>query len=101
MWIRSQSKKVLLNVNQVVINNNKDKSEYYIYGYSERGIDILGVYSTQDKALKVLDEIQRFISDKQYCAIDNVTRKSYILNKGVHVFEMPKDEDVEVWQKKI
>lgn len=38
MWIRSQSKKALLNVNQVVINNTKDESEYYIHGYSERGI---------------------------------------------------------------
>lgn len=31
MWIRSQSKKALLNVNQVVINNTKDESEYYIH----------------------------------------------------------------------
>ena len=52
MWIRSQSKKSLLNVNQVVIKNTKDESEYYIHGYSERGIDILGVYSTQEKALQ-------------------------------------------------
>lgn len=39
MWIRSQNKKSLLNVNQVVINNTKDESEYYIHGYSERGVN--------------------------------------------------------------
>lgn len=79
MWIRSQSKKVLLNVNQVVINNTKDESEYYIHGYSERGIDILGVYSTEEKALEVLDYIQSEIQSNVY---DEQT-----------VFEMPNDED--------
>ena len=84
MWIRSQSKKSLLNVNQVVIKNTKDESEYYIHGYSERGIDILGVYSTQEKALKELDAIEESLE--------------YPYNE---VFEMPLDEEVEIWQKKI
>lgn len=79
MWVRSQSKKALLNVNQVVINNTKDESEYYIHGYSERGIDILGVYSTEEKALEVLDYIQNEIQSNVY---DEQT-----------VFEMPNDED--------
>lgn len=61
MWIRSQSKKVLLNVNQVVINNTKGESEYYIHGYSERGIDILGIYSSECKALMVLDQIESYL----------------------------------------
>lgn len=80
MWIRSQSKKALLNVNQVVINNTKDESEYYIHGYSERGIDILGVYSTEEKALEVLDYIQSEIQSNVY---DEKT-----------VLEMPNDEDI-------
>lgn len=49
------------NVNQLIINATKDKSKYYIFGYSERGSDTLGVYSTEEKALKVLDEIQELI----------------------------------------
>ena len=61
MWIRSQSKKSLSNVNQLIINNTKDKSKYYIFGYSERGSDTLGVYSTEEKALKVLDRIEELI----------------------------------------
>lgn len=61
MWIRSQSNKVLLNVNQVVINNTKDESEYYIHGYSERGIDILGIYSSECKSLMVLDKIESYL----------------------------------------
>lgn len=95
MWIRSQSKKVLLNVNQVVINNTKDESEYYIHGYSERGIDILGVYSTQEKALKVLDEIQDAIENTDYYRIDNVGHGAYVLANGVKVYQMPQDDEVE------
>lgn len=79
MWIRSQSKKVLLNVNQVTINNTKDESEYYIHGYSERGIDILGAYSTEEKALKVLDYIEDSLE--------------YPHNT---VFQMPQDDEVGV-----
>lgn len=77
MWIRSQSKKALLNVNQVVINNTKDESEYYIHGYSERGIDILGFYSSECKALMVLDKIE-----------------SYLHYSHNIVFEMPQDDEV-------
>lgn len=77
MWIRSQSKKVLLNVNQVVINNTKDESEYYIHGYSERGIDILGIYSSECKSLMVLDMIE-----------------SYLEYSHNIVFQMPQDDEV-------
>lgn len=94
MWIRSQSKKVLLNVNQVVINNTKDKSEYYIYGYSERGLDILGVYSTKEKALNVLDEIQDAVEDKDYYRIDNIGHGTYTLGKGGQVYQMSQDDEV-------
>lgn len=94
MWIRSQSKKVLLNVNQVVINNTKDESEYYIHGYSERGIDILGFYSTEEKALKVLYEIQDAIEDTGYYRIDNIGHGTYVFVKCVQVYQMPQDEDV-------
>ena len=76
MWIRSQSKKVLLNVNQVVINNTKDESEYYIHGYSERGIDILGIYSSECKSLMVLDKIE-----------------SYLEYSHNIVFQMPQDDE--------
>ena len=77
MWIRSQSRKALLNVNQVVINNTKDESEYYIHGYSERGIDILGIYSSECKSLMVLDKIE-----------------SYLEYSHNIVFQMPQDDEV-------
>lgn len=98
MWIRSQSKKSLLNVNQVVINNTKDESEYYIHGYSERGIDILGVYSTQEKALKVLDEIQEKIEYPYPSKIvPSIGTNCYHLIENNKFYQMPQDDEVEVW----
>lgn len=98
MWIRSQSKKSLLNVNQVVINNTKDESEYYIHGYSERGIDILGVYSTQEKALKVLDEIQEKIEYPYPSKIvPSFGTNCYHLIENNKFYQMPQDDEVEVW----
>lgn len=97
MWIRSQSKKSLLNVNQVVINNTKDESEYYIHGYSERGIDILGVYSTQEKALKVLDEIQKRIEYPCSTLVSPTALKNYYrLIPAGQFYQMPTDDEVEV-----
>lgn len=97
MWIRSQSKKSLLNINQVVINNTKDESEYYIHGYSERGIDILGVYSTQEKALKVLDEIQEKIEYPYPSKIvPSFGTICYHLIENNKFYQMPQDDEVEV-----
>lgn len=96
MWIRNQSKKSLTNISEVIISNTKDNSKYYIYGYSERQLDILGVYSTKEKALKVLDEIQDAIEDTDYYRIDNIGHGTYALGKGVQVYQMPQDDEVEV-----
>lgn len=58
MWIRSQSRKALLNVNQVVIIPSVDKRMYFICNSLEKESVTLGVYLTEEKALKVLDQIQ-------------------------------------------
>lgn len=87
MWIRSQDLKILTEIHDLDIDGANQ---------TWNGCSLLGKYSSEEKALEVLDEIQKVISDKRYCEIDNVTRKSYILNKGVHVYQMPQDEDVEV-----
>lgn len=75
MWIRSQSLLTLANFKCLKIRQYGSK-EFAIVG---EGDIILGKYSTQDKALKVLDEIQK--------------RTEYLYHKA---FQMPQDEDVEV-----
>ena len=82
MWIRSQDKELLRNVNRS-IEIIKYEGETYTTILGD-GCH-LGVYSTKEKAMEVLNDIYFII---KYADIDEVL-----------VYEMPKDEDVEVWQK--
>lgn len=93
MWIRSQNKKSLLNVNQVVTIPSVDKSKYYICNSLEKESVTLGVYSTEEKALDVLDEIQELIADKQFCKIYKAEFENFVLNNCVQVYQMPQDEE--------
>ena len=91
MWIRNQNKDLLINTDRICVCD---------YGYDEYSVlggnYKLGVYSTKEKALKVLDEIQNVIKDTQYYKINNyMTDRNYILNKGIQIYEMPQDEEVE------
>lgn len=95
MWIRSQSKRLLINIDVISVHNECD---YYLVrgaGYE------LGAYYSKEKALKVLDEIQEAIEDTDYYRIDNIGHGTYALANGVQVYQMPQDDEVEVWQKKI
>lgn len=86
MWIRNQNKKILSKVNEVLICT-MDDNKYFIEGFWNRGSDTLGIYSSEEKALKVLDQIQYNMEPFEH--------------EPTMVFQMPADEDVEVWQKKI
>lgn len=81
MWIRSQRKNTLVNINFMRVIN--DGNYCLICGATTDGYDCeLGVYSTEEKALKVLDQIQ-----------DNMESFEH---EPTMVFQMPGDEDVEV-----
>ena len=78
MWVRSQTKNALVNINFMRVID--DGNFCLICGATTDGCDYeLGIYSTEEKALKVLDEIQK--------------RTEYLYPKA---FQMPQDEDVEV-----
>ena len=79
MWIRSQHGRFLTDCNYFEVEKFHEK--YCVTTLSNRSnISVsLGIYSSEKKALKVLDEIQK--------------RTEYIYPKA---FQMPQDEDVEV-----
>lgn len=69
MWIRSQNDYILANVNSLrICKCDIDGCIYYsIHGHYDRYEQELGIYSTKEKALKVLDEIQHSImTEHQY-----------------------------------
>lgn len=102
MWIRSQDRKSLSKVNGVLMDTTLDKSKCYIYGFVDRGRDILGTYSTQEKALKVLNEIQHTLSDsviingKLYTSPREVNEQHTTTSERIVIYQMPQDEEVEV-----
>jgi hypothetical protein len=69
MWIRSQDRKILTEIHDVEID-----SGFKVWGSGS----LIGEYSTEEKALRVLDEIQN-------------REINYPPNE---VFEMPQDDDV-------
>lgn len=91
MWIRSQSKNALVNINFMRVID--DGNFCLICGATTDGCDYeLGIYSTEEKALKVLDEIKDAIEDTFYYNIENLGCGSYALKKGCEIYEMPQDE---------
>ena len=71
MWIRSQCLAILVKAKQICIN---DGTDMWADGY------LIGEYSTEEKALNVLDQIVDYL---EY-PFDN------------NVFQMPADDEVEV-----
>lgn len=81
MWIRTQNKYILANANSFrICKDSIDDWVYYaINGHYDRYEQELGIYSTKEKALKVLDRIEELIENQ--CGL---------------TFYMPADEDVKV-----
>lgn len=75
MWIRSQNKLTLQDVNRFVIE--QFEIGIYIVGNG----CTLGIYSTKEKAIRVLDEIESQLNEFDL--------------GGTVVYQMPLDEDVE------
>lgn len=90
MWIRSQDLYTLIKCERLSIRKRSSRSHCVIGNECV----VLGAYSTEEKALKVLDEIQDAIEDTDYYRIDNIGHGTYALGKGVQVYQMPQDEDV-------
>jgi hypothetical protein len=89
MWIKSQDRKKLANVNDVWINQNKTSVEIkYTTSFTPTHYTaLLGEYKTIERALEILDEIQCNIINTTIMEYDgiNYTRDAF----KAFVFEMP------------
>lgn len=87
MWIRSQDKRFLVDIDNAFITERQiiNITSYVICYHKEFDID-LGVYSSFENAMKVLDRIHKYlnyyIDGKEHCNINRV-------------FIMPLDSEVE------
>ena len=88
MWIRSQDRKRLLNASDFHV-----VSSYEGFGIISC-IYALGYYSTEEKAMKVMDMIQNAITGTRFEFTD-IVRDCDLAGIEIHnVFNMPKDEEV-------
>ena len=84
MWIRSQNRNVLVNADKFSISKEHELFRIYSVNY------FLGEYSTEEKALKVMDMIEEAII---YCeAMMNID--TIFFDERKIVFQMPKDSVV-------
>ena len=92
MWIRRQDLYTLMKCERLSIRQCVSR-KHCIIG-DER--IVLGEYSTVDKALKVLDEIQTCIMTEHHYHTDdaNCTRR-FFTKEWKEIYQMPQDEDVE------
>lgn len=60
LWIRSQDKRILIKVYNVFLNANYDNKR--ISTYDGDSNTTLGEYKTKERALEVLDEIEKILN---------------------------------------
>ena len=86
MWIRSQDKKTLIENKLFDVYQDLMEDGFAI----QCSACVLGVYSTEEKALKVLDMIQREIEKLEIAKIE----KGCVIDYNI-IFKMPSDDEVE------
>lgn len=91
MFIRSQNKKILVDTNKIYIECD---SIYNHKTYFIKGDCILGQYSTEEKAMRVMDMIQNAITGTRFEFTD-IVRDCDLAGIEIHnVFNMPEDTEI-------
>ena len=104
LWIRSQDRKRLAKINYAYIMEN---GKYIIYGETCDSGPRLGVYETLDRALEVLDEIQKILEPKiilnnegrDCVALDGTIYRTNLVSNvnsdiqqlSIYVYQMPEE----------
>lgn len=96
LWIRSQDKTILVRCNDIAIttdsNDGKNIKGYKIVGYFDKQTEYetLGFYTSKERSLEILDEIQNSLLNKW---ANNVKYEEHYDDEEPRslVYEMPKE----------
>ena len=96
MWIRSQDRTRLIKPDYIRIN----ETDILATTYSDGFYVTIGTYSSEAKALKVLDMIQKAINGKRTTTLYEFENNKHITHNYFSstentVFQMPLDSEVE------
>ena len=90
LWVRSQDRERICRVNKLYI---KGVGIYSNCDNYNDDYDYLGLYKTKERALEVLDEIQKYVTNEFKINGNiqeaDVSIKARILSKMVDVYQMP------------
>jgi hypothetical protein len=89
LWIRSQDKTDLLSSKKLKVYYNETTNNWIVVNREEINNGTpLGQYLTKERALEVLDEIQKVINQQEiHCTSDGVVT----LPERCFVYQMPKE----------
>jgi hypothetical protein len=91
MLIRSQDKKVIINIDNVSQVRTGGMADQRIIVFADDQVIVLGEYSTEEKAIKVLDMIQdAYTRTTKMCISD----AEISFHQMAVVFQMPQDSEV-------
>ena len=97
LWIRSQDKMNLVKINQINVNyqDNRQIIANYIpdfIGNQGEYYDILGSYSSKERALEVLDDIQHYLLDGAFARMENgLGEVKNLIPNPIFVYGMPEE----------
>lgn len=82
LWIRSQDKYLLAKYNMLAVAQITPIPQAKVMAFvsDDLGYQELGAYKTKERALEVLDEIQKYVDGKPIVKYSRMGDKSYIDN---------------------
>ena len=109
LWVRSQDKTIFQKVDNLLISDgNNAEGTFNIYTNSLPAQNVLGTYKTKERAIEVLDEIEKLIKptiittgyecelkenikDKTSFNLDMIPTKTEIQELSTVVYQMPEN----------
>lgn len=100
LWIRSQDKSILennmkLSIKEMEADIDPRYNHFGIYGNE----DLLGEYKTKERALEVLDEIQKVLTPKPIVTFSNKIKRQELLDKSIETIAQPMIEDIKIMER--
>ena len=95
LWIRTQDRAKLLIVKELELQKVAHQKLAIIWGGTKDNYRSLGKYSTEERAMQVMDEIENFITIRMKNTgtyeENDLLIKSEIVKNQIKIFEMPEE----------
>ena len=94
LWIRSQERELLSKVEKILLEEGQieGKTQYVLRNYISSGEFFrLGIYKSKERALEVLDDIQRTLLPRGILENNDDNDYKFVFHNWNIIYEMPKE----------